>query len=157
MTFEPPVMTAFILVCLIVVFILTSFISVVTGGTSLVTVPVMMQLGINPHVAVATNLFSSLVATAVFAVRGLIDWRLGLMLIAGGRAIHGGRCNGWSLRSLRSGSQVAGHLIWSGPRLACGANDITGIRVVVLGRPPSNLPGAPVRCVLRAEDMLHRH
>ena len=26
------------------------------------------------------NLFSSLVATAVFAVRGLIDWKLGLIL-----------------------------------------------------------------------------
>ncbi len=46
------------LVCLIAVFIFTSLISVVTGGTSLITVPVMMQLGINPHVAVATNMFT---------------------------------------------------------------------------------------------------
>jgi uncharacterized protein len=46
------------LVCLIAVFALTAFISVVTGGTSLITVPVMMQLGIEPHVAVATNMLS---------------------------------------------------------------------------------------------------
>jgi uncharacterized membrane protein YfcA len=51
-------MTAFALVCLIAVFVLTSFISVVTGGTSLITVPVMMQLGMNPHIAVATNMLT---------------------------------------------------------------------------------------------------
>lgn len=44
--------------CLVVVFAATSFVSVVTGGTSLITVPVMIQLGIEPHVAVATNMFS---------------------------------------------------------------------------------------------------
>ena len=37
------------------VFIFTAFISIVTGGTSLITVPAMMGLGIEPHVAVATN------------------------------------------------------------------------------------------------------
>jgi hypothetical protein len=36
-------------------FLLTAVISVVTGGTSLSTVPVMMQCGFEPHVAVATN------------------------------------------------------------------------------------------------------
>ena len=51
-------MTALSLICLIAVFILTAFISVVTGGTSLITVPVMMQLGINPHIAVATNMLT---------------------------------------------------------------------------------------------------
>jgi uncharacterized membrane protein YfcA len=45
-------------VCLVGVFLFTAFISVVTGGTSLITVPVMMQLGIEPHVAVATNMLS---------------------------------------------------------------------------------------------------
>ena len=39
-------------------FLFTAFISVVTGGTSLITVPVMMQLGTEPHVAVATNMLS---------------------------------------------------------------------------------------------------
>ncbi len=51
-------MTATALVCLITVFAFTAFISVVTGGTSLITVPVMIQLGIDPHVAVATNMLS---------------------------------------------------------------------------------------------------
>ena len=45
-------------VCLVGVFRFTAFISVVTGGTSLITVPAMMQLGIEPHVAVATNMLS---------------------------------------------------------------------------------------------------
>jgi uncharacterized protein len=49
-------MTAFGLACLIVVFLLTAFVSVVTGGTSLITVPLMIQLGMEPHVAVATNM-----------------------------------------------------------------------------------------------------
>jgi uncharacterized membrane protein YfcA len=43
---------------LLVVFFLTAVISVVTGGTSLITVPVMIQVGIDPHVAVATNMVS---------------------------------------------------------------------------------------------------
>jgi len=37
------------------VFFLTAVISVVTGSTSLITVPVMIALGIEAHVAVATN------------------------------------------------------------------------------------------------------
>jgi len=43
---------------LAVVFFLTAVISVVTGGTSLITVPVMMQFGIDPHVSVATNMLA---------------------------------------------------------------------------------------------------
>lgn len=43
---------------MIAVFLLTSLVSVVTGGTSLITVPVMMQLGIEPHAAVATNMLT---------------------------------------------------------------------------------------------------
>ena len=39
-------------------FFFTAVISVITGGTSLITVPVMMQFGIEPHVAVATNMFA---------------------------------------------------------------------------------------------------
>ena len=35
---------------------LTSVISVVTGSTSLITVPVMIALGLEAHVAVATNM-----------------------------------------------------------------------------------------------------
>jgi uncharacterized membrane protein YfcA len=51
-------MPALALACLVAVFGLTAFISVVTGGTSLITVPVMMQLGVEPHVAVATNMLT---------------------------------------------------------------------------------------------------
>jgi len=47
-----------VLICLTLVFFVTAVISVVTGGTSLITVPVMLQLGIDPHVAVATNMFA---------------------------------------------------------------------------------------------------
>jgi len=44
-------------VVLLVVFFITSFIGVVTGSNSLITVPVMFQFGIDPKVAVATNMF----------------------------------------------------------------------------------------------------
>jgi uncharacterized membrane protein YfcA len=69
-------MPALALVCLLAVFALTAFISVVTGGTSLITVPVMMQLGVEPRVAVATNMltlvFLSLGGTVPFLRGGLI-------------------------------------------------------------------------------------
>lgn len=48
----------FELLVLIGVFFLTSLISVVTGSTSLITVPVMLQFGIEPRSAVATNMFA---------------------------------------------------------------------------------------------------
>jgi uncharacterized protein len=51
-------MTTAAFVCLATVFFFTAVISVVTGGTSLITVPVMMQVGIDPHIAVATNMLS---------------------------------------------------------------------------------------------------
>jgi uncharacterized membrane protein YfcA len=44
-------------VILIFLFLITSFIGVVTGSNSLITVPVMFQFGIDPKVAVATNMF----------------------------------------------------------------------------------------------------
>jgi uncharacterized protein len=43
---------------LIAVFFFTSVISVVTGSTSLITVPVMIALGIEAHIAVATNMLA---------------------------------------------------------------------------------------------------
>ena len=46
------------LVTLIVVFFLISVLSVVTGSTSLITVPVMIGLGIEAHVAIATNMLA---------------------------------------------------------------------------------------------------
>ncbi len=48
----------FELFALATVFFLTSIISVVTGSTSLITVPVMLQFGIEPRSAVATNMLA---------------------------------------------------------------------------------------------------
>ena len=79
-------MTTLGLGCLIVVFVFTAFISVVTGGTSLITVPAMMQLGIEPHVAVATNMltliFLSLGGTVPF-LRGQLIPRTRLPILIG--------------------------------------------------------------------------
>jgi hypothetical protein len=46
------------LVVLIAIFFLTSVLSVVTGSTSLITVPAMISLGMEPHVAIATNMLA---------------------------------------------------------------------------------------------------
>lgn len=46
------------LLLLVAIFFLTSVISVVPGSTLLITVPVMIALGIEAHVAVATNMLA---------------------------------------------------------------------------------------------------
>src|SRR5436190_21035498 len=51
-------MSAAALIVLIVVFFLTSVVGVVTGSNSLIAVPAMFQAGIEPRVAVATNMFA---------------------------------------------------------------------------------------------------
>ncbi|HEY0545556.1 MAG TPA: sulfite exporter TauE/SafE family protein [Pyrinomonadaceae bacterium] len=65
------------LVVLVAVFFLTSVVGVVTGSNSLVTVPVMFEFGIEPHVAVATNMFSltfmAVGGTLPFLGKGTID------------------------------------------------------------------------------------
>jgi uncharacterized protein len=65
------------LVILIVVFLVTSAIGVVTGSNSLVAVPVMFQLGIDPKVAIATNMFGlvfmSIGGTIPFLRAGKVD------------------------------------------------------------------------------------
>jgi len=67
------------LVTLIVVFFFTSVISVVTGSTSLITVPVMIDLGIEAHVAVATNMlaltFMSVGGSLPFMGEGVLSRR----------------------------------------------------------------------------------
>ena len=45
------------LIILVVIFFLTSLVGVVTGSNSLIAVPAMFQVGIDPKVAVATNMF----------------------------------------------------------------------------------------------------
>ena len=67
------------LLLLMAVFFLTSIISVVTGSTSLITVPVMIQFGIEPHAAVATNMmalvFMSLGGSLPFVRKGILHRR----------------------------------------------------------------------------------
>ena len=46
------------LLVLVAVFFLTSIVSVVTGSTSLITVPVMIAFGMEPHIAIATNMLA---------------------------------------------------------------------------------------------------
>ena len=62
---------------LVIVFLFTSIISVVTGSTSLITVPAMLQGGIDAHVAVATNMFAltwmSIGGTLPFLQTAVID------------------------------------------------------------------------------------
>jgi uncharacterized protein len=65
------------LIILILLFLVTSAIGVVTGSNSLITVPVMFQFGIEPKVAVATNMFGltfmSIGATIPFFKQGVFD------------------------------------------------------------------------------------
>jgi uncharacterized protein len=46
------------LLILLTIFFLTSVISVVTGSTSLITVPVLIAFGMEPHIAIATNMLA---------------------------------------------------------------------------------------------------
>ena len=71
-------MSAAALIVLIVVFFLTTVVGVVTGSNSLITVPVMFQFGIEPKVAVATNMFGltfmAIGATIPFVRQGKIEF-----------------------------------------------------------------------------------
>lgn len=73
------------LAILVAVFFVTSVISVVTGSTSLITVPVMIAFGVEPHVAVATNMmaliFMSVGGSLPFARKGVLErWLLPLAI-----------------------------------------------------------------------------
>lgn len=63
---------------MIIIFFLTSVVGVVTGSNSLIAVPVMFQFGIDPRVAVATNMFGlvfmSVGATIPFLRQGKIEF-----------------------------------------------------------------------------------
>src|SRR4051794_12669169 len=50
-------MDIYTLTLLILVFLITSVVGVVTGSNSLIAVPAMFQAGIEPKIAVATNMF----------------------------------------------------------------------------------------------------
>ncbi|MFN6963564.1 MAG: sulfite exporter TauE/SafE family protein [Pyrinomonadaceae bacterium] len=72
-------MEIYSLIILIAIFVATSFVGVVTGSNSLIAVPAMFQLGIDPKVAVATNMFGltfmSVGATIPFLRKRAIDVR----------------------------------------------------------------------------------
>ncbi|MBK8304415.1 MAG: sulfite exporter TauE/SafE family protein [Chloracidobacterium sp.] len=72
-------MTTYALIILIAVFFVTSVVGVVTGSNSLIAVPVMFQFGIDPRVAVATNMFAlvfmSIGGTLPFVRQKKIDYR----------------------------------------------------------------------------------
>ncbi len=67
------------LISLIILFFVTSAVGVVTGSNSLITVPVMFQFGIEPKVAVATNMFGltfmAIGATIPFVRQKKIDYK----------------------------------------------------------------------------------
>src|SRR5205814_145115 len=79
-------MAVYAFVVLIIVFFLTSVIGVVTGSNSLIAVPAMFQFGIDPRVAVATNMFAlvfmSIGGTIPFLRQGKIEFRRVSPLVA---------------------------------------------------------------------------
>jgi uncharacterized protein len=72
-------MSLFMILVLTAVFLAASIISVISGSTSLITVPVMLAFGIEPHIAIATNMFGltlmSVGGTLPFIGKGIIDTR----------------------------------------------------------------------------------
>ena len=70
-------MPTYNLILLILLFFITSAVGVVTGSNSLITVPVMFQFGVEPRVAVATNMFGltfmSIGGSLPFLKQGTID------------------------------------------------------------------------------------
>ncbi len=70
-------MAMYALVILIAVFFITSVVGVVTGSNSLIAVPVMFQFGVDPRVAIATNMFAlvfmSVGGSIPFLRKGSID------------------------------------------------------------------------------------
>ncbi len=67
------------LILLVLLFFVTSAVGVVTGSNSLVTVPAMFQFGIDPKLAVATNMFGltfmAIGATIPFVRQKKIDYK----------------------------------------------------------------------------------
>ncbi|QQS40836.1 MAG: sulfite exporter TauE/SafE family protein [Acidobacteriota bacterium] len=79
-------MTTASLIILVALFFLTSAVGVVTGSNSLITVPVMFQFGIEPKVAIATNMFGltfmNIGASIGFIRHGKIEYsRLSLLVV----------------------------------------------------------------------------
>ena len=68
--------------------LLAGFVDSIAGGGGLLTVPALMLAGLDPAQAIATNKvqgsFAAASATWTFGRKGLIRWRRGLALCAGG-------------------------------------------------------------------------
>ena len=78
-------MTVIQILILTAVFLIASAICFITGSTSLITVPVMLQFGVEPRTALATNMlaltFMSVGGTLPFIGKGVIDrYRLPLLI-----------------------------------------------------------------------------
>ncbi|MGD0362578.1 MAG: sulfite exporter TauE/SafE family protein [Bryobacteraceae bacterium] len=71
------------LLWLMLVFFVTSSVSVITGSTSLITVPVMFQFGIEPRTAIATNMF----ALIFLSIGGILPFLRGKKTIADRRRL----------------------------------------------------------------------
>ncbi len=73
------------LVILVAVFFVTSGVSVVTGSTSVITVPLMFQFGINARAAIATNMFAltfmSVGGSLPFLKTNTVNKRLPLLIV----------------------------------------------------------------------------
>lgn len=67
------------LIILVLLFFVASAVGVVTGSNSLITVPVMFQFGIDPKIAVATNMFGltfmNIGATLPFLKKDIIEYK----------------------------------------------------------------------------------
>jgi len=64
--------------------VVTGAVGAITGGNSLINVPIMIMVGMTPRQAVATNMFAvgfmTISATARFARAGILKWKLLLPL-----------------------------------------------------------------------------
>ncbi|MBD2519578.1 sulfite exporter TauE/SafE family protein [Nostoc sp. FACHB-973] len=70
-------MVPFQVLILAVIFLVASIISVIAGSTSLITVPVMLEFGVEPRTAIATNMMAltlmSIGGTLPFIGKGVIN------------------------------------------------------------------------------------
>lgn len=135
-------MSATRLIILACVFFFTSMISVVTGSTSLITVPAMIALGIEAHVAVATNMlaliFMSAGGSLPFLRSGTVDRRylpLSILLTVVGSILGAFFLLETSTRSLQlvvgiAMIFVAGLMLWRHPDASHPSNGVSRAFIV---------------------------
>jgi uncharacterized membrane protein YfcA len=73
-------MSTFQIAILTLLMVLTGAVGAITGGNSLINVPIMIMVGMSPRQAVATNMFAvgfmTISATARFARARILKWKL---------------------------------------------------------------------------------